>query len=67
MHLGAQEEGMTRQTLHGFWALHSMSATNSFFLLANYAIALWASFVGSIPVAMQQMIDYLFARASFYA
>ncbi len=65
MHLGAQEV-MMRQTLHGFWALHSMSATNSFFL-ANYAIALWASFVGSIPVAMQQMINYLFARASFYA
>ena len=30
-------------------------------------VALWASFVGPIPVAMQQMIDYLFARAVFYA
>ena len=65
MHLGAQEV-MPRQILHNCWALHSVSATNSFFL-AGYAVALRASFVGPIPVAMQQMIDYLFARAVFYA
>jgi hypothetical protein len=65
MHLGAQEV-MPRQILHNCWALHSVSATNSFFP-AGYAVALRASFVGPIPVAMQQMIDYLFARAVFYA
>ena len=65
MHLGAQEV-MTRQILQQFWAHHSVSPTNSFFL-AGYVVALRASFVGPIPVAMQQMIDYLFARASFYA
>ena len=65
MHLGAQEV-VTRQILQQFWAQHSVSATNSFFL-AGYTVALRASFVGPIPVAMQQMIDYLFARASFYA
>ena len=57
---------MTRQILQQFWAQHSVSATNSFFL-AGYAVALRASFVGPIPVAMQQMIDYLFARSGFYA
>ena len=65
MHLGTQEV-MTRQILHNCWALHSVSANNSFFL-AGYAVALWASFVGPISVAMQQMIDYLFARAGFFA
>ena len=65
MHLGAQEV-MTRQILQRFWAQHSVSATNSFFL-SGYAVALRASFVGPIPVAMQQMIDYLFARSGFYA
>ncbi len=43
-----------------------MVATNSFFL-AGYAIALRSSFGGPIPAAMQQMIDYLFAQAGFYA
>ncbi len=43
-----------------------MLATNSFFL-ADYAIALWLSFGGPIPAAMQQVIDYLFARVGFYA
>ncbi len=65
MHLGAQEV-MTRQILQQFWAQRSVSATNSFFL-AGYAVALRASFVGPIPVAMQQMIDYLVARSGFYA
>ncbi len=49
-----------------FWAQHSVLATNSFFL-AGYAVALRASFVGPIPVAMQQMIDYLFAQSGLYA
>ncbi len=39
---------------------------NSFFL-AGYTIALRLSFGGPIPAAMQQMIDYLFAWAGFYA
>ena len=65
MHLGAQEV-MTRQILHNCWALHSVSAT-IFFFLTGYAVALRASFVGPIPVAMQQMIDYLSAQAGFYA
>ena len=65
MHLGAQEV-TTRQILQQFWVQHSVSATNSFFL-AGYVVALRASFVGPIPVAMQQMIDYLFAPAGVYA
>jgi hypothetical protein len=60
MHLGAKEV-MTRKILQGCWAQHSASATNSFFL-AGYAVAVRASFAGPIPVALQQMIDYLFAR-----
>jgi hypothetical protein len=40
---------------------------HEFFFLAGYAVALRASFVGPILVAMQQMIDYLFARSGFYA
>ena len=40
---------------------------HEFFFLASYVVALWASFVGPILVAMQQMIDYLFARAGVYA
>jgi hypothetical protein len=65
MHLGAKEV-MTRKILQGCWAQHSASAMNSFFL-AGYAVAVQATFAGPIPVALQQMIDYLFARASFYA
>ena len=57
MHLGAQEV-MTRQILQQFWAQHSVLATNSYFLV-GYALALWQSFVGPIPVAMQQMTDHL--------
>ena len=65
MHLGAREV-MTRQMLQQFWARHTVSATNSHFLV-GYVLTLWSSFVGPILVAMQQMIDYLLARASFYA
>ncbi len=65
MHLGSQEV-MTRKILQGCWALHSVSATNSFFL-AGYAIALRSSFGGPLPAAMQKMIHYLFAWAGFYA
>ena len=65
MHLGAREV-MTRQILQQFWAQHSVLATNSYFLV-GYALALRQSFIGPIPVAMQQMIDYLFARAGFFA
>jgi hypothetical protein len=59
-------EVMTRKILQGCWALHSVLATNSFFL-AGYAIALWLSFGGPILAVMQQIIDYLFAWAGFYA
>jgi hypothetical protein len=65
MHLGTRDV-MTRNILQGCWALHSVSATNSIFL-AGYAIALWLSFGGPIPAAMQQMIGYLFAWAGVYA
>jgi hypothetical protein len=65
MHLGSGEV-MTRKILQGCWALSSVWATNSYFLV-GYAIALWLSFGGPISAAMQQMIDYLFARAGFYA
>jgi hypothetical protein len=51
---------MTRQMLQQFWVQHSVLATNSYFL-AGYVLALWPSFVGPIPVAMQQMIDHLLA------
>jgi hypothetical protein len=56
---------MTRQILLGCWALHFVSATNSFFI-AGYAIALRSSFVGPMPAAMQQMINYLFSWADLY-
>ena len=48
------------------WALHSLLAKNSYFL-AGYAVALRANFVGPIPAAMQQMIDYLLAWAGHYS
>ena len=41
-------------------------ATNSYFLV-GYAIALTLNFVGLIPAAMQQMIDYLLAQAGHYS
>jgi hypothetical protein len=46
--------------------MQSLLATNSYFL-AGYAIALRSNFVGPIPAAMQQMIDYLLARAGHYS
>jgi hypothetical protein len=65
MHLGAREV-MTRQILQQFCAQHSVFATNSYFL-AGYALALRQSFIGLIPVAMQQMTDHLLARTGFYS
>jgi hypothetical protein len=46
--------------------MHSLLVSNSYFL-ASYAIALRSNFVGPIPAAMQQMIDYLVARAGHYS
>ena len=46
--------------------MHSLLATKSYFL-AGYMIALRSKFVGLIPEAMQQMIDYLLARAGHYS
>ena len=58
---------MTRQILQQFWARqHSVLATNSYFLV-GYVLALRQSFIGPIPVAMQQMTDHLLARAGFYS
>ena len=65
MHLSAGEI-MLRQNLHRCWAMHSLLASNSYFL-AGYAIALRSNFVGPILAAMQQMIDYLVARAGHYS
>jgi hypothetical protein len=48
------------------WAMQSLLATNSYFF-AGYAIALRSNFVGPIPAVMQQMIDYLLARAGHYS
>jgi len=56
---------MTRQILQQLWAQHSVFATNSYFL-TGYMLALRQSFVGPIPVAMQQMTDHLLARAGFH-
>jgi hypothetical protein len=55
-----------RQILQQFWAQHSVLATNSYFL-AGYALALWQSFIGPLPVAMQQMTDHLLTQAGFYS
>ena len=65
MHLSAGEI-MPRQNLHQCWAMHSLLATDSYFL-AGYVIALQSNFVGPIPVAMQKMIDYLLAWAGHYS
>ena len=65
MHLSAGEI-LTRKRIHELWAMQSLLATNSYFL-AGYAIALRSNFVGPIPAAMQQMIDYLLARAGHYS
>ena len=65
MHLSAGEI-LTRKRIHELWAMHSQLAMNSYFL-AGYAIALRSNFVGPIPAAMQQMIDYLLARAGHYS
>ena len=64
MHLGAQEV-TTRKIVQGIVARYSVSATNNMFV-SGYAIALRSTFIGPVPVAMQQTIDYLLARANFY-
>jgi hypothetical protein len=64
MHLGAQEV-TTRKIIQGMVARYSVSATNNMFL-SGYAIALRSTFIGPVPAAMQQAIDYLLARANFY-
>jgi len=53
MHLSTGEI-VSRKNLHRCWAMHSLLASNSFFL-AGYAIALRSSFIGPIPAAMQQI------------
>ena len=60
MHLGAQEVG-TRKVVQSIVARYSASATNSMFL-SGYALTLRSTFIGQVPVAMQQAIDYLLAR-----
>jgi len=64
MHLGAQEVG-TRKIIQKVLARYSVSAMNSMFL-SSYALILRSAFIGPIPIAMQQAIDYLLARANFY-
>ena len=65
MHLGAVEIG-TRQKIQRCWAGHTLATTNSLFL-AGYALGLCAVFVGPLPAATQQMIDYLLLQAAFFA
>ena len=65
MHLGAAEIG-TRQKIQRCWAGHTLATTNSLFL-AGYALGLRAVFVGPLPAATQQMIDYLLRRAACFA
>jgi hypothetical protein len=60
LHLSAREV-MTRQILQQCWAQHSVLA------LVGYMLALWLTFIGPIPAAMQQMIDYVLVWAGFYA
>ena len=64
MHLGAQEV-TTRKIVQGIVAIYSVSATNNMFL-SGYALALRSTFIGPVPVAVQQTIDYLLACANFY-
>ena len=65
MHLSAGEI-LTRKRIHELWAMQSLLVMNSYFLV-GYAIAIRVNFVGPIPAAMQQMIDYLLARAGHYS
>jgi hypothetical protein len=64
MHLGAQEVGM-QKIIQNILARYSVSATNLMFL-SSYALVLQSTFIGPIPVAMKQTIDYLLAHANFY-
>ncbi len=65
MHLGAKEV-MQRHCVQLCWAQRSVSAMSAFYL-AGYVLALRATFDGPILAGMQRMIDYLIARAGFYA
>jgi hypothetical protein len=53
--------------LQRFLGQHCSVLATNFYFLEGYALALRPSFVGPIPVAMQQMIDHLLAQAGFYA
>jgi hypothetical protein len=61
MHCGAGEVG-TWSMAQLIWT--RLSAMNSMFL-ASYGIALHSTFIGQVPVQMQQMIDSLLARANY--
>ncbi len=55
-----------RQKIKRCWAGHTLATTNSLFL-DGYALGLRAVLVGPLPVATQQMIDYLLRQAAFFA
>jgi hypothetical protein len=61
-----RSEGYDKADVAAILGQHSVLATN-FYFLVGYALALRPSFVGPIPVAMQQMIGHLLAQACFYA
>ena len=54
MHLGSQEV-TTRKIVQGIVAIYAVSGTNNMFL-SGYALALRSTFIGPVPVAMQQTI-----------